>query len=171
MLRRGPRRNRGSRLRRLPELPPVPALPPVPVLQPVPGAPPEPATPPSTPASPPSTPASPAVLPQVPAKTGWYPSSPRRFVPGLSRTRSRRWSRVMLASARMLPANTVPVPRVAELPTCQNARQSWPPLMRTTDASLAVVSVLPIWKTKTALGSPSASRTSVPVNWADDEKQ
>jgi len=28
--------------------------------------------------------------------------------------------RVMLVSARMFPTNAVPVPRVAELPTCQN---------------------------------------------------
>src|SRR6187402_2868098 len=36
---------------------------------------------------------------------------------------------VMLARARTLPANDVVVPRVAELPTCQNAPQAWPPLM------------------------------------------
>src|ERR1039457_5926494 len=38
--------------------------------------------------------------------------------------------RVMLVSARMLPASVVPVPRVAELPTCQNTGlQFEPPLM------------------------------------------
>ena len=79
--------------------------------------------------------------------------------------------RAMLVSARMLPANTVSVLRVAELPTCQNVRQSWPPLMKTTDALLAVVSLLPIWKTKTAPGSPRASRVSFPVSCASDEKQ
>ena len=31
--------------------------------------------------------------------------------------------RVMLVSARIFPANAVPVPRVAELPTCQNTLQ------------------------------------------------
>ena len=31
--------------------------------------------------------------------------------------------RVMLASARIFPANEVPVPSVAELPTCQNTLQ------------------------------------------------
>jgi hypothetical protein len=77
----------------------------------------------------------------------------------------------MLVSASMLPTNTVSVPSVAELPICQKARQSWPPLMKTTDALLAVVSLLPIWKMKTALGSPWASRTSVPVSWASEEKQ
>ena len=38
----------------------------------------------------------------------------------------------MLASARMFPAKLVLVPSVAELPTCQNAPQDWPPLMKTT---------------------------------------
>jgi hypothetical protein len=32
--------------------------------------------------------------------------------------------RVMLARARMLPEKSVDVPSVAELPICQNARQS-----------------------------------------------
>src|ERR1700733_4708475 len=79
--------------------------------------------------------------------------------------------RVMLVSARMSPMNVVPVPRVAELPICQSTLHGWPPSMTLTDASAAVVSVLPIWKMKTAPGSPWASRTSAPVNWADDEKQ
>src|SRR5512135_1967854 len=61
---------------------------------------------------------------------------------------------VMLVRARMLPLNAVPVPSVAELPTCQNALQFEPPLLKVTTELLAVVSVLPIWKTKTALGSP-----------------
>lgn len=74
--------------------------------------------------------------------------------------------RVMLVSARMLPTNAVVVPRVAELPTCQNTLQSVAPLRRTTVELLAVVSVLPIWKTNVAAGSPSASRVSVPVSCA-----
>jgi len=61
--------------------------------------------------------------------------------------------RVMLVSARILPSNIVPVPSVAELPTCQNTLQV-SPLIRRTDALLAVVSVLPTLKTKTASGSP-----------------
>lgn len=79
--------------------------------------------------------------------------------------------RVMLASARILPMNVVFVPSVAELPTCQNTLQGEPPLMITTDEALAVVRVLPIWNTHTALGSPPASRVSVPVNPTEDEKQ
>jgi hypothetical protein len=73
----------------------------------------------------------------------------------------------------MLPTKSVPVPRVAELPICQNTLQATPgpPLMTTTDASLAVVSVLPISKMKTASGLFWASRVSLPVSCADDMKQ
>ena len=79
----------------------------------------------------------------------------------------------MLAWARMFPAKLVVVPRVAELPTCHSAPQALAllPLMKTTDEPLAVVSVLPIRKTQTAFGLPRALRVSVPVNWADVEKQ
>jgi hypothetical protein len=72
--------------------------------------------------------------------------------------------RVMLVSARIFPTNAVVVPRVAELPTCQKTLHRSPPLSMATDELLAVVSVLPIWKMKTASGFPSASRTSAPVN-------
>ena len=61
---------------------------------------------------------------------------------------------VILIFAKMLPSSCVPVPRVAELPTWKNTLQGMPPLMITTAELLAVVSVLPIWKMKTALGSP-----------------
>ena len=63
-------------------------------------------------------------------------------------------SRVMLAKARILPTNVVFVPMVAELPTRQNTLQSVPPLIITTDELLAVVSVLPILKMKTASAWP-----------------
>jgi hypothetical protein len=79
--------------------------------------------------------------------------------------------RVMLVSARILPANAVSVPRVAELPTCQNTLQGSALLSMLTDELLAVVSVLPIRKTKTASGSPSASSSSTPVSCADVSKQ
>ena len=78
---------------------------------------------------------------------------------------------VMLVSARMFPVKSVVVPRVAELPTCQNTWHCPPPLMMTTDELLAVVSVVPIWKMKTALESSWASRVSLPVSWASFEKQ
>jgi hypothetical protein len=72
--------------------------------------------------------------------------------------------RAMLVSARILPLNAVVVPRVAELPICQNTLQSEPPLIMRTDELLAVVSLLPIWKMKTASALPWASRVSAPVN-------
>ena len=78
---------------------------------------------------------------------------------------------VMLVSARMLPTNVVPVPSVAELPTCQNTLHGEPPLFTSTRELLAVVSVLPILKMKTALAFPWASRMSVPVSCAEVEKQ
>ena len=77
---------------------------------------------------------------------------------------------VMLVSAMILPWNAVVVPMVAELPTCQKTLQSFPPLTTRTEELLAVVSVLPIWKTKSASGSPCASSVSAPVSCADDEK-
>jgi hypothetical protein len=54
---------------------------------------------------------------------------------------------VSLMSARTLPAKTVLVPRVAELPTCQNTFAAVAPLARTIEELLAVVSVVPVWKT------------------------
>ena len=79
--------------------------------------------------------------------------------------------RVALVSTMTLPANTLAVPKVAELPTCQNTLQLGPPLLKTTDEPDAVVSVLPILKMKTALASPWTLRVSCPVNCADVSKQ
>ncbi len=71
---------------------------------------------------------------------------------------------VIEVSARMVPTNEVSVPSVAELPTCQYTLHGEAPLTRLTVLlSAAVVRVEPIWNTQTALGSPSASRVSVPV--------
>ena len=78
---------------------------------------------------------------------------------------------VMLVSATMLPRNAVPVPRVAELPVCQKTLQLDAPLSSRTDEALAVVSVLPILKMNRAPELPWALRVSVPVNWAEVEKQ
>src|SRR5688572_16940047 len=39
---------------------------------------------------------------------------------------------VIEAKAMMVPLNTEPVPRVAELPTCQNTLAAWAPLIRST---------------------------------------
>ena len=70
--------------------------------------------------------------------------------------------RVMLSSAKMFPPKAVVEPSVAELPTCQNALQAVAPPKKRTREPLAVVSVLPIWKTQTAPAGPLS--LSVPVN-------
>jgi hypothetical protein len=64
---------------------------------------------------------------------------PHRFTPVVS---------VMLACAMISPLNRVAVPRVAELPTCQTNGQCCVQFAKETPELLAVVSVLPIWKTK-----------------------
>ena len=75
---------------------------------------------------------------------------------------------VMEVSARMVPRKLVAVPSVAELPTCQKTLQDRAPLVSNTRLLLAVVSVEPTWKTKTAPASSSASRVSVPVSPIED---
>jgi hypothetical protein len=77
----------------------------------------------------------------------------------------------MLVSARILPVKLLPVPSVAELPTCQNTLQPCAPLIRFTTEPLAVVNALPVWKTKPALGLPCASSVTVPVSPAAAAKQ
>jgi hypothetical protein len=77
-------------------------------------------------------------------------------------------SRVMLVSARILSANIVVVPRVAELATCQKTLAPSASLTRSTDEALAVISVRAIWKMKTVFGSPSPSRVTSPVIPSDD---
>lgn len=66
--------------------------------------------------------------------------------------------------ARMVPLKVVLVPRVAELPTCQKTLDAEAPPMRFTVLLVdAVVSVVPIWKMKTAFGLPLPLRVTVPV--------
>jgi hypothetical protein len=71
--------------------------------------------------------------------------------------------------ARTLPWKEEPVPSVAELPTCQNTLQAEAPLVRTTELAESVTSVEPIWKMKTAFGSPCAFRVSAPPTSSPDE--
>ena len=71
--------------------------------------------------------------------------------------------------ARMVPAKAEFVPRVAELPTCQNTLQAWAPLVRMTLLAESVMSVEEAWKMKTAFGSPPASRVSDPPTSSDEE--
>jgi hypothetical protein len=70
---------------------------------------------------------------------------------------------VIDAMARMLPWKDEDVPSVAELPTCQKMLHALAPLMRLTTLAEAVMSVLSIWKTKTASGSFCALSVNVPV--------
>jgi hypothetical protein len=53
-----------------------------------------------------------------------------------------------------VPAKLEFVPRVAELPTCQNTLLATTPPESTTWELSRVVSVEPIWKTKTSLALP-----------------
>src|SRR5207245_6048936 len=76
---------------------------------------------------------------------------------------------VMEANARMLPLNTEPVPRVAELPTCQNTLAALAPPLRITWRAEVVVRVDAIWKMKTALASPCASSVRSPEEISSEE--
>lgn len=70
---------------------------------------------------------------------------------------------VMDVKARMFPAKSVPVPRVAELPTWKKTLQALAPLSRVTILLEAVMNVEPIWKIKTELGFPWPSSVRFPV--------
>jgi hypothetical protein len=61
---------------------------------------------------------------------------------------------VMLAEAMMVPTKCVPVPSVAEEPTCQKTLHACALPASRTVVLEPVVSVEPIWKMNTALGSP-----------------
>ena len=70
---------------------------------------------------------------------------------------------VMDSDARTVPIRCEPVPSVAELPTCQNTLQAWPPPSTMTALFDAVMRVDAVWKMNTALGSPWVSSVKVPV--------
>jgi hypothetical protein len=69
-------------------------------------------------------------------------------------------SAVMEVSARIVPLKLDAVPRVAELPTCQNTLQAWAPLVRMMLLAEAVIRVEATWKINTELGLPWPSRVS-----------
>jgi len=71
----------------------------------------------------------------------------------------------MDVNAKIWPTKCEFVPRVAELPTCQNIRQYRALLSRLILLSDAVIRVEAVRKTKTPSGLPSASSVSVPVIW------
>lgn len=73
-------------------------------------------------------------------------------------------STVAEVSAKMVPTNEVPVPSVAELPTCQNTLHAWAPLIRLTVLFEAVINVDPAWKMNTEFGLFCPSNVTVPVS-------
>src|SRR5688572_1482653 len=76
---------------------------------------------------------------------------------------------VIEAIARMFPLKTEPVPRVAELPTCQKTLAALAPPLRITWRPTVVVRVEPIWKMNTAFASPWASRVRSPEEIASED--
>src|SRR4029077_1942445 len=77
---------------------------------------------------------------------------------------------VILVTARMFPWNMDVTPSVAEVPTCQKTLPALAPPARITCELVAVVSVDPIWKMKTALGLPCASSVTLLPGPAPDIK-
>ena len=73
-------------------------------------------------------------------------------------------AKVMLVSARILPANELFAPIVADSPTIQKTLQTPPPLVTKTDELVAVLRPPGIWIVQVAAVLPLASRTSCPVN-------
>jgi hypothetical protein len=71
---------------------------------------------------------------------------------------------VMDWRARTLPTKVVPVPMVAEEPTCQKMLQGEAELIKITEEADAVIRVESIWKIQTLSGSPAPSRVRVPVS-------
>jgi hypothetical protein len=69
-------------------------------------------------------------------------------------------SAVMEVSASTVPLKLDAVPKVAELPTCQNTLQAKAPLVRMMLLADAVISVEATWKTNTELGLPWPSSVS-----------
>src|ERR1035437_2417289 len=81
-------------------------------------------------------------------------------------------SSVMASNARIFPTKAVLEPRVADDPTCQYMASVELPPTTLIAALLPVVSVVPIWNTKTELrGAPVKLRVSVPFTCADVEKE
>src|SRR5438309_10185664 len=71
-------------------------------------------------------------------------------------------SNVIDVYASTLPLMIESPPKVAELPTCQKTWQAVAPPLRITLRATVVMNVDGIWKMKTALGSPCASRVRSP---------
>ena len=72
--------------------------------------------------------------------------------------------KVAEVSARIVPANEVVVPSVADEPTCQNTLHACAPPSSVTTLPLAVVNVDALWRMNTAAALPPALSVSVPVS-------
>src|ERR1700735_1691760 len=68
----------------------------------------------------------------------------------------------MLAAAITVPTKRVPVPSVAEEPTCQKTLHACAPLTSETLVFEPVIRVEPIWNMNTASGLPCAFRVTLP---------
>lgn len=71
--------------------------------------------------------------------------------------------------ARTVPLNTVVVPKVAELPTCQKILEAKAPPLKITLRPDVVVRVVAIWMIKIAAELPFASNVRSPDEMASDE--
>jgi len=76
---------------------------------------------------------------------------------------------VMLSAAMIVPTKCVPVPSVAEEPTCQKTLHACAPFVSETLVLEPVVKVEPIWKMNTAFGSPWAFSVTLPEESSSDE--
>jgi hypothetical protein len=84
------------------------------------------------------------------------------------RASARPWTTVPVVTVTEVKAMIVPmklecVPKVAELPTCQNTLQAWTPLIRLILLAEAVIKVEAAWKIKTASGFPWPLSVKVPL--------
>lgn len=75
---------------------------------------------------------------------------------------------VIEADAMIVPTKCVPLPSVAEEPTCQKTLHACAPLTSETVVFEPVISVEPTWKMNTALGLPSALRVTLPEDSSSD---
>ena len=69
---------------------------------------------------------------------------------------------VIVAEAMTVPTKRVPVPSVAEEPTCQKTLHACAPLTSDTEVFDPVISVEPTWNMNTASGLPCASSVTLP---------
>jgi hypothetical protein len=67
----------------------------------------------------------------------------------------------------MVPKKVEPVPRVAELPTCQKTLHELAPLMSCTVLVDSVVRLVGTWKTQTEVGSFWPSSVRFPVRFIE----